>query len=111
MYETLTPKELCKILKTDEKNGLKEAEASHRLQRAGENILRKTKDRTIGDMIQEQINDPMIFILFLAASISSKSLLPCWHMPKATQSAKRSPVIDLTLFFSCLRLAIIYKVR
>ena len=26
--------------------------------------------RTIWDMIQEQINDPMIFILFLAASIS-----------------------------------------
>ena len=70
MYETLTPKALCETLETDENNGLKDAEASHRLQRDGENILRKTKDRTIWDMIQEQINDPMIFILFLAASIS-----------------------------------------
>lgn len=70
MYETLTPKELCEMFETDENNGLKDAEASHRLQRAGENVLRKTKDRTIWDMIQEQINDPMIFILFLAASIS-----------------------------------------
>ena len=70
MYETLTPKALCETLETDENNGLKDAEASHRLQRDGENILKKTKDRTIWDMIQEQINDPMIFILFLAASIS-----------------------------------------
>lgn len=70
MYETLTPKELCKALHTDEKNGLSGAEAEKRLQRDGQNVLKKAKEQTVWDMIQEQINDPMIFILFIAASIS-----------------------------------------
>ena len=43
MYETLNPKALCETLETDENNGLKDAEASHRLQRDGENILKKNK--------------------------------------------------------------------
>ena len=70
MYETLTPKELCKSFGTDEKNGLSEAEAGHRLQKDGGNVLKKAREQTIWDMIQAQINDPMIFILFIAASIS-----------------------------------------
>ena len=41
MYETLTPKELCKSFGTDEKNGLSEAEAGHRLQKDGGNVLKK----------------------------------------------------------------------
>lgn len=70
MYETLTHKELCEAFHTDEKNGLTEKEAQNRLLRDGSNTLKKAKEQTVWDRIQNQINDPMIFILFLAASIS-----------------------------------------
>ena len=40
------------------------------LLRDGSNTLEKAKEQTVWDRIQNQINDPMIFILFLAASIS-----------------------------------------
>lgn len=70
MYENLTHKELCEAFHTDEKNGLAEKEAQNRLLRDGSNTLKKAKEQTVWDRIQNQINDPMIFILFLAASIS-----------------------------------------
>lgn len=70
MYETLDTQELCKQLDTDEKEGLTQGAAGHRLEAEGENVLEKGKEQTVLDMIQEQINDPMIFILFLAAAIS-----------------------------------------
>ena len=70
MYETLTQQEVCDALGTNEKNGLSDAQARERLKQDGTNILKKTKEHTVWDMIQEQLNDPMIFILFLAASIS-----------------------------------------
>lgn len=70
MYETLNEKELCKILDTDSKTGLAQEEAEKRLKSQGENVLKKGKEKTFWDMVQEQINDPMIFILFVAAAIS-----------------------------------------
>lgn len=70
MYETLTRGELCEILHTDEKTGLTQQEAELRLAKNGENVLKKGKEQGIWDMVQEQLNDPMIFILFLAAAIS-----------------------------------------
>ena len=70
MYETLKEKELCRILDTDSRKGLTQEEAERRLKSQGENVLKKGKEKTIWDMIQEQINDPMIFILFVAAAIS-----------------------------------------
>ena len=70
MYETLTKKELCENLKTDEKEGLTRQEAQRRLKEEGKNILKKGKEITVWDMVQEQLNEPMIFILFLAAAIS-----------------------------------------
>lgn len=70
MYEALTRKELCESLNTDEKQGLTRQEAELRLARDGRNTLKKAKEQTLWDMIQGQLNDPMIFILFLAASIS-----------------------------------------
>ena len=70
MYENLTHKELCEAFHTDEKNGLTAKEAESRLLRDGNNTLKKAKEQTVWDRIQNQINDPMIFILFLAASIS-----------------------------------------
>lgn len=70
MYETLKEKELCRSLDTDPQKGLTQEEAQRRLKNQGENVLKKGKEKTIWDMIQEQINDPMIFILFVAAAIS-----------------------------------------
>jgi len=70
MYETLTHKELCEAFHTDEKNGLDTKDAEKRLLHDGSNTLKKAKEQTVWDRIQNQINDPMIFILFLAASIS-----------------------------------------
>lgn len=70
MYENLTHKELCEAFHTDEKNGLAAKDAENRLLRDGSNTLKKAKEQTVWDRIQNQINDPMIFILFLAASIS-----------------------------------------
>ena len=64
MYETLTKKELCENLKTDEKEGLTRQEAQRRLKEEGKNILKKGKEITVWDMVQEQLNEPMIFILF-----------------------------------------------
>ncbi len=43
MYETLTPKALCETLETDENNGLKDAEASHRLQLSLQEVSACTK--------------------------------------------------------------------
>ena len=70
MYEDLTHRELCEAFHTEEKTGLGTQEAEKRLLRDGSNALRKAKEQTVWDRIQNQINDPMIFILFLAASIS-----------------------------------------
>lgn len=70
MYETLKQEELCEKLGTNVKTGLSQIEAGHRLLKNGKNILKKGKEQTVSDMIQEQLNDPMIFILFLAAAIS-----------------------------------------
>ena len=55
---------------TDSKKGLTQEEAGRRLESQGENILKKGKEKNFWDMVQEQINDPMIFILFVAAAIS-----------------------------------------
>ena len=63
MYETLKEKEICRILDTDSKKGLTQEEAGRRLESQGENILKKGKEKNFWDMVQEQINDPMIFIL------------------------------------------------
>lgn len=70
MYETLKEKELCESLGTDPCQGLSQKEAEIRLERNGKNLLKKEKDRTWWDMVQEQLNEPMILILFLAAAIS-----------------------------------------
>ena len=70
MYETLREKELCESLGTDSRQGLSQKEAEARLERDGKNLLKKEKERTLWDMVQEQLNEPMILILFLAAAIS-----------------------------------------
>lgn len=70
MYESFTTPQLEETFHTHSSTGLSSTEAAERLRQSGENILKKGKDQTILDMIMEQLNDPMIFILFMAAAIS-----------------------------------------
>ena len=70
MYESFTTPKLEETFHTHSSTGLSSTEADERLRQSGENILKKGKDQTILDMIMEQLNDPMIFILFMAAAIS-----------------------------------------
>ena len=70
MYESFTTPQLEETFHTHSSTGLSSTEADERLRQSGENILKKGKDQTILDMIMEQLNDPMIFILFMAAAIS-----------------------------------------
>ena len=70
MYESFTTPQLEETFHTHSSTGLSSTEADERLRQSGENILKKGKDQTILDMIMEQLNDPRIFILFMAAAIS-----------------------------------------
>ena len=70
MYEAFTTPQLEETFHTQKADGLSSAEAAERLRQSGENILKKGKEQTILDMVMEQLNDPMIFILFMAAAIS-----------------------------------------
>lgn len=64
-----TAGEIYKELNTSE-DGLSDAEASKRLQTFGANALRKKENRTIFQMLWEQLKDPMILILIGAAVLS-----------------------------------------
>ncbi|GAA4653306.1 cation-translocating P-type ATPase [Anaerocolumna aminovalerica] len=61
--------EICKELKTSTE-GLSDAEAALRLKAHGINELRKKENRTILQMLWEQLKDPMIIILIGAAILS-----------------------------------------
>lgn len=74
-YRSTTPwhaksaEEIFKELKTSEE-GLNDAEANQRLKQYGVNELRKKTNRTILQMLWEQLKDPMILILIGAAVLS-----------------------------------------
>lgn len=70
MYEQMECDEVCKRFHTDEKAGLTQQEAEKRLKADGKNRLKKVREETTIDRIQKQLNDPMIFVLFMAASVS-----------------------------------------
>lgn len=74
-YRSTTPwharpaEDICKELNTSEE-GLSDAEAAARLAQYGANELRKTANRTILQMLWDQLKDPMILILIGAAILS-----------------------------------------
>lgn len=70
MYETKSKKELIKEYGTDEEIGITEAEAKRRLKRYGENELQHKEPKKWYEMFLEQLNEPLIFILFIAGAIS-----------------------------------------
>ena len=70
MYETKSKNDIIQEYQTDEKEGLTQAEATRRLKRYGENELKHKEAKHWYEMFLEQLNEPLIFILFVAAAIS-----------------------------------------
>jgi Ca2+-transporting ATPase len=70
MYEQKTIKQTEEELKCDIKNGLSDAEVSLRQKQHGKNVLVEKKPKTLVSMFLSQLNEPMIYILFVAAIIS-----------------------------------------
>ena len=70
MYENKRISELLRILKTDAESGLDGREALKRREQYGANRLKDQEQKTIGQMILGQLNDPLILILVVAMAIS-----------------------------------------
>lgn len=70
MFEVKTIMETEKQLNTNIASGLSSAEANRRLKENGENVLAKEKPKHLLTMILEQLNEPLIFVLFVAAAVS-----------------------------------------
>lgn len=70
MYEMKTAAEALRILETDKDIGLGRREAMERKAKYGANRLKDQEKKSVGQMILEQLNDPLILILVLAMAIS-----------------------------------------
>ena len=70
MYEQKKVREVGQLLKCDIQKGLSVAEASGRLEQYGKNILQEKKEKSQVALFLEQLNDPLIFILFVATAVS-----------------------------------------
>ena len=70
MYEVKTAAEVLRILGTDKDKGLNRREAMERKARYGANKLKDQEKKSLGQMILEQLNDPLILILVVAMAIS-----------------------------------------
>lgn len=70
MYENQQVREVGRTLKCDTEKGLSSTEASLRLSRYGKNRLQEKKEKSQFTLFMEQLNDPLIFILFAAMGVS-----------------------------------------
>ena len=70
MYEMKTAAETLRVLETDKDKGLKRPEAIERKAKYGANRLEDQEKKSVGQMILEQLNDPLILILVVAMGIS-----------------------------------------
>ena len=70
MFEEKTVREIEKFLHSDSEKGLSEAAAVTRLSADGKNELQQEKKKTALMTFLEQLNDPLIGILLIAACIS-----------------------------------------
>ena len=70
MYEMKTAAEVLRLLGTDKDNGLGRREALERKAKYGANRLKDQEKKSVGQMILEQLNDPLILILVVAMAIS-----------------------------------------
>ncbi|MCM1122846.1 MAG: cation-translocating P-type ATPase [Eubacterium sp.] len=70
MYEMKTAAETLRLLETDKDKGLGRREAMERKTKYGANKLKDQEKKSVGQMILEQLNDPLILILVVAMAIS-----------------------------------------
>lgn len=70
MFEKKTVAETIAVLKTDREKGLAGREVLERRARYGSNKLKDQEKKSLGQMIIEQLNDPLILILMVAMAIS-----------------------------------------
>lgn len=70
MYESKTASETVRSLGTDREKGLSRREAMERKAKYGANKLKEQEQKSVGQMILEQLNDPLILILVVAMAIS-----------------------------------------
>ncbi len=69
-FETLSVSETEKALSTNIKEGLSSEEAKRRLEKFGKNKLAEKKKKTPFGIFLEQLNNPMIFVLFAAIFVT-----------------------------------------
>lgn len=68
--ETLSKKEALDLFETDKEKGLSEEEAQRRLEQFGPNKLEEKKKKSWIRIFFEQMNNPMIYVLFAAVAIT-----------------------------------------
>jgi len=71
VFEQKTIAETIQAFNTDCETGLSEQTASDLLQKNGPNILEQEKTKSYPRMFLEQLNDPLIYVLIVAAVISA----------------------------------------
>ena len=69
-YETMTIQQSAQALQTDLENGLTSEEAKRRLEKYGPNKLQEKKKKSWLRIFFEQMNNPMIFVLFAAIAVT-----------------------------------------
>ncbi|WP_334145264.1 cation-translocating P-type ATPase [Muricomes intestini] len=70
MFEEKSIREILDALHTNKERGLTEAEAARRFQENGPNVLKEGRKRTAAEAFLEQLNDPLICVLLVAALVS-----------------------------------------
>lgn len=70
LFEKKTIQETCRYFQTDEDGGLTRQAAEERLGRDGKNELEQEKKKTPAAAFLEQLNDPLICVLLVAAFVS-----------------------------------------
>ncbi len=80
MFEQWGIGETAEELKSDLHTGLKTEEAARRLERDGRNEMRAPRKKTIIESFLEQLNDPLIYVLIVAAAVSVRA--GAWRFPR-----------------------------
>ncbi|MCM1192094.1 MAG: cation-translocating P-type ATPase [Butyrivibrio sp.] len=70
MFERYSVRDTVRELKSDDKRGLTAAEAGKRLAAYGRNEMRAPRKKTVAESFLEQLNDPLIYVLIVAAAVS-----------------------------------------
>lgn len=70
MFEQYSIRETARRLGSNIKTGLAEKEAGKRLREEGRNEMREPRKKTVIESFLEQLNDPLIYVLIVAAVVS-----------------------------------------